>query len=193
MGSGTTFPCASSPTCESGFFSVWYFLSRRRLRQGAPSRSGGIGRRAGFKIPLGQPSVGSSPTSGIHCVEADCVSTENTQPQSPPLSTAKSGIPPPRVAFSLRPPTSIPSAPYRAIFGQMPTVCLSFSHPNVTPEARPLDCCLQEIVLHWASSRPSRLDSVADSTWLLRDSDRMDSDRSCVFSQWLPRTHERPE
>ena len=29
-------------------------------------RSGGIGRRAGFKIPLGQLSVGSSPTSGSH-------------------------------------------------------------------------------------------------------------------------------
>ncbi len=34
-------------------------------RQQNLSRSGGIGRRAGFKIPLWQHSVGSSPTSGI--------------------------------------------------------------------------------------------------------------------------------
>ena len=42
---------------------------RRRLSRNSltsfTSRSGGIGRRAGFKIRFGQPSVGSSPTSGI--------------------------------------------------------------------------------------------------------------------------------
>ncbi len=39
---------------------------------GRTSRSGGIGRRAGFKIPFSQESVGSSPSSGILSATRTC-------------------------------------------------------------------------------------------------------------------------
>ena len=72
-------------------------------------RSGGIGRRAGFKIPLWQHSVGSSPTSGItrlgapHSVTTRHTATQprhvysvTTNPTGPPLPQTPRHAPPNR-------------------------------------------------------------------------------------------------
>ncbi len=41
-------------------------------KRASASRSGGIGRRAGFKIPSGRPGEGSSPSSGINTLRGVC-------------------------------------------------------------------------------------------------------------------------
>ena len=45
-----------------------FFASAGCRRQSTTRRSGGIGRRAGFKIPFWQQSEGSSPSSGSYAV-----------------------------------------------------------------------------------------------------------------------------
>ena len=73
----------------AGGASVSPFDRHTRVKQvGQSSRSGGIGRRAGFKIPSGQPGEGSSPSSGS---DSNSLLNSNLRPTDESQSSGSHG------------------------------------------------------------------------------------------------------